>query len=631
MTLRKSKFWSLLLVYAFFLAAIGIHPIPQAQATVYTVAVTPKFKAFEPGTGNPLASGKLYTYLPGTTTEVTTYKDYAGAASNVNPIILDANGECDLFYTGYLKLALYDAGNVLVWTKDNIPYGPFPRYFSTDAFSDNLTLYGKDVVGDNTGTVSGYLAVYDNQVVNITDPRWGAVAGGSASANATALAAAITYANANNLDLFIPKGVFAYDGAGLTFTTSTTTGHGSIYGVGPGSALDYQGTGVALSMADNTGSGRYAPYLHDFRITTSAGTPTGGLHIGTGTYYGSVNGDRVYVDGFDAVNAFGLKASKVVSSHFTDSSFWANYDGITTDNTLDSWPTTLTFSASRFWGNDRHGVNLRGGFGIIFDENCVFESNQHAGVYGRGGTSGDVPLRKIVIMDSHFEDNGLSGESDDYNIDVVGDNNASVIADIRWENNYLPDTLAGGHIRYGKIWYGVIRDNYASGTDGAVDVENTGGNRFIEWVRNHGMNETNVTAHGNNAEDADMYQAAGINLRLASNPEYWSVHQLKASSALISLPGDNATLTTIASLILNGTGADIAGGIVLVSGYNAGLTAYFVDLVALSYGAAAVISTSNTVGSPAARTYSVASNVNLQVKFANDADTYAVRVSQLTN
>jgi hypothetical protein len=179
MTLRKSKFWSLLLVYAFFLAAIGIHPIPQAQATVYTVAVTPKFKAFEPGTGNPLASGKLYTYLPGTTTEVTTYKDYAGAASNVNPIILDANGECDLFYSGYLKLALYDAGNVLVWTKDNIPYGRFgaliaesisaPQIGSTSYtdngyFSDLITkgpwVYdARSVNADNTGVADSYAAI----------------------------------------------------------------------------------------------------------------------------------------------------------------------------------------------------------------------------------------------------------------------------------------------------------------------------------------------------------------------------------------------------------------------------------------------------------------------------------------
>ena len=146
MTLRRSRFWSLVLAYAFFLAALGIHPIPRADATVYQVAVTPKFKAFEPGTGNPLASGKLYTYLPGTTTLTTTYKDYAGGSLNTNPIILDANGECDLYFTGYLKLALYDVNNVLVWTKDNIPYGPFPRYYSSAAYDDNLTLYGNDLI-----------------------------------------------------------------------------------------------------------------------------------------------------------------------------------------------------------------------------------------------------------------------------------------------------------------------------------------------------------------------------------------------------------------------------------------------------------------------------------------------------
>jgi len=460
---------------------------------------------------------------------------------------------------------------------------------------------------------------------------YGAVAGGSASANATALAAAIVYANANNLDIFIPIGVFAYNGDGLTFNTTATTGHGSIHGVGPGSVLDYQGTGVALSMADGDGSGRYAPYLHDFRITTSAGTPLGGLHIGAGAQYGMVNGERIYIDGFDNTNAYGMRASKVVSSHFIDSSFWDNYDGFITMNTVGSWPTTLTFSSSRFRSNDRHGVFLQSGLGITFESNCIFESNQHAGIYATGIGS-DPSLGLIKIIGNHFENNGGSTDNTDYNIDIVGTDAADPIPDVWIQSNYIQDTAGGGHIRYGKLRYVVIRDNFFSGTDGPEDVANVGNNRFVEWLRNHGINETSVTAHGNNAEDADQYQASGINLRTQPvGATYWTTHQLKSSSALVSLPGDNATLTTIASLILNGTDADIAGGIVLVSGYNAGLTAYFVDLVALSYGAAAVISTSNTVGSPAARTYSVSSNVNLQVKFANDADTYAVRVSQLTN
>src|SRR3990172_11758170 len=34
-----------------------------------------------------------------------------------------------------------------------------PRYWDDNAFSDNLTLYGKAVVGDNTGSIDGYTFV----------------------------------------------------------------------------------------------------------------------------------------------------------------------------------------------------------------------------------------------------------------------------------------------------------------------------------------------------------------------------------------------------------------------------------------------------------------------------------------
>ena len=204
MTFRKSRFWSLVLAYAFFFAALGIHPLPRAEATVYQVAVTPKFKAFEPGTGNPLASGKLYTYLPGTTTLVTTYKDYAGVASNVNPIILDANGECDLFYTGYLKLALHDANNVLVWTKDNIPYGRFGALVAESLSAP--------VIGSPSYTDNGYFA----DLITPRHPeRYGAIGDG-----VTDDSVAIQALFDNNDNPIIPAGKTYIIGQAINITRS---------------------------------------------------------------------------------------------------------------------------------------------------------------------------------------------------------------------------------------------------------------------------------------------------------------------------------------------------------------------------------------------------------------------------
>ena len=65
------------------------------MATVVFQSPSPKFQ-FNQG-GAPLAGGKLFTYLSGTTTKLKTYTDYTGDTPNTNPIILDANGQCDVW------------------------------------------------------------------------------------------------------------------------------------------------------------------------------------------------------------------------------------------------------------------------------------------------------------------------------------------------------------------------------------------------------------------------------------------------------------------------------------------------------------------------------------------------------
>lgn len=71
--------------------------------------------------GAPLAGGKLYTYQAGTSTPVATYTDITEATPNANPIILDANGECDVWIgTSSYKFVLKDSSDVVQWTTDNI-------------------------------------------------------------------------------------------------------------------------------------------------------------------------------------------------------------------------------------------------------------------------------------------------------------------------------------------------------------------------------------------------------------------------------------------------------------------------------------------------------------------------------
>lgn len=76
---------------------------------------------FTDSNGNPLSGGKLYSYLAGTSTPAATYTDFTGTTANTNPIVLDANGEANIWLKpSSLKFVLTDAHDVTLWTVDHV-------------------------------------------------------------------------------------------------------------------------------------------------------------------------------------------------------------------------------------------------------------------------------------------------------------------------------------------------------------------------------------------------------------------------------------------------------------------------------------------------------------------------------
>lgn len=78
--------------------------------------------------GDPLASGKLFWYIAGTSTPKDTYKDQAQSATHTNPIILNADGTIPdgsggrsaIFLNGSYKLVLKDQNDVEIVSIDDI-------------------------------------------------------------------------------------------------------------------------------------------------------------------------------------------------------------------------------------------------------------------------------------------------------------------------------------------------------------------------------------------------------------------------------------------------------------------------------------------------------------------------------
>ena len=88
--------------------------------------------------GAPLAGGKIYTYVAGTTTPLATYTDATETSSNTNPIILDANGECNLWLgSGSYKIKLTNSSDVEQWTVDFVNQSSIQSLASAD-YIENL-------------------------------------------------------------------------------------------------------------------------------------------------------------------------------------------------------------------------------------------------------------------------------------------------------------------------------------------------------------------------------------------------------------------------------------------------------------------------------------------------------------
>ena len=85
-------------------------------------ALSPTLKQrFFDSNGAPLVGGKLYSYAAGTTTPKATYTDESVSSANANPVILDANGEANVWLdSGFYKFVLKDSLDATQWTVDRV-------------------------------------------------------------------------------------------------------------------------------------------------------------------------------------------------------------------------------------------------------------------------------------------------------------------------------------------------------------------------------------------------------------------------------------------------------------------------------------------------------------------------------
>jgi microcystin-dependent protein len=221
----------------------------------------PIFKAFD-SSGNLLSGGLLYTYEAGSSTPKTIYSDYAMTVPHANPIVLDSNGEAEIYGTGGYKFVLKTAAGVTIWTLDNYyPAGgligalspeadKFPYFTSSVAAAlTAITALGRSLVARATAQlmrndldapsralseISATVAGTDTYTANL-DP--------AITAYTTGAYYFITFTNANtgaatlNLNGLGVKAIITQDGAALTAQKIRAGMHG---------ILKYDGTSMVL-------------------------------------------------------------------------------------------------------------------------------------------------------------------------------------------------------------------------------------------------------------------------------------------------------------------------------------------------------------------------------------------------
>jgi hypothetical protein len=72
---------------------------------------------FDDNNGRPLVGGRVYYYIPNTSTPKNTWQDEAQTILNTNPIVLDARGECTAWGYGAYRQVVRDPLGNLVWDR----------------------------------------------------------------------------------------------------------------------------------------------------------------------------------------------------------------------------------------------------------------------------------------------------------------------------------------------------------------------------------------------------------------------------------------------------------------------------------------------------------------------------------
>ena len=349
----------------------------------YSLSPWLKPRFFITGTNRPLAGGLMYTYKAGTTTNATTYSDDSGTP-NTNPIVLNSDGECNLYLDDDViyRIILKDAAGVTQFDKDNIssngakdaavlsfenvanlrlsigndrePVAQTSGYYvAGDGGGNSFYWDGTSSATDNGGTiikptlVSGagrWLAVDTSSYINVK--QFGAVGDGVAD-DTTAISSAIDEFNT----VYFPNGTYLF--SGITINKHNVT----LYGAGESRSVLLMTNAAAAAVTIGSTAFTSGINIRNLKIEGNDSN-LGGISLGTTTFAAArIRIQDVFITGFqNATNGYGIRLN---SNQNTDiENLWIQECRLGIYRANGGYSTSTRFSGkgSYFGRNCLHGI-----------------------------------------------------------------------------------------------------------------------------------------------------------------------------------------------------------------------------------------------------------------------------------
>ena len=416
----------------------------------YSLSPWLKPRFFITGTNRPLAGGLLYTYKAGTTTNATTYSDDSGTP-NTNPIVLNSDGECNLYLDDDViyRIILKDAAGVTQFDKDNIssngakdaavlsfenvanlrlaigndrePVAQTSGYYvAGDGGGNSFYWDGTSSATDNGGTiikptlVSGagrWLAVDTSSYINVK--QFGAVGDGVAD-DTTAISSAIDEFNT----VYFPNGTYLF--SGITINKHNVT----LYGAGESRSVLLMTNAAAAAVTIGSTAFTSGINIRNLKIEGNDSN-LGGISLGTTTFAAArIRIQDVFITGFqNATNGYGIRLN---SNQNTDiENLWIQECRLGIYRANGGYSTSTRFSGkgSYFGRNCLHGIYVDGQCDDLYIQDGLVEGCLGVGVSvtaNAASTAGAGRGTRLILDSVYFEENNKDGLSSYNAVQVIG-------------------------------------------------------------------------------------------------------------------------------------------------------------------------------------------------------------------